>query len=351
MALPNGYKKIRYIQSSGTQYIDTGYKPNNNTRVVIDCNVLSSGGSVQAVFGGRTSADTTSGAMFAVFFTNTTTLRSDYNGAYTQAFSVPMDTRIVIDKNKETTSVNGASQSYANASFQSAGTLALFALNENGTIESGTRASMILFSCQVYDNGSLVRDFIPALRISDNAAGLYDLVNGVFYANAGSGSFTYDLAAGAVTGIGASLIEDTSYGINSGKTIVDGTAYDINKGKTLVGGTAYDIAFSLGIPVTITGGGSYSSAYVIINGVRYYSAGSDIVKVSPGDDIVFRVVSSTRYNGWVSIDGVTYGRQTGGSKSNFHWTVPDGCEAITINIAYSDSSTSTSYSRYTVTTK
>jgi hypothetical protein len=42
----------------------------------------------------------------------------------------------------------------------------------------------------LYDNNVLVRDFIPCYRKSDNEIGLYDVVNGVFYANAGSGTFT-----------------------------------------------------------------------------------------------------------------------------------------------------------------
>lgn len=37
----------------------------------------------------------------------------------------------------------------------------------------------------------LVREFIPALRVSDSKPGLYDTVNSVFYTNAGSGEFLY----------------------------------------------------------------------------------------------------------------------------------------------------------------
>ena len=32
--LPDGFTKLAYIQSSGTQYIDTGFKPNQSTRVI-----------------------------------------------------------------------------------------------------------------------------------------------------------------------------------------------------------------------------------------------------------------------------------------------------------------------------
>lgn len=34
--LPSGYKRLEYIKSSGTQHVDSGFKPNNNTRVVMD---------------------------------------------------------------------------------------------------------------------------------------------------------------------------------------------------------------------------------------------------------------------------------------------------------------------------
>ena len=36
---------------------------------------------------------------------------------------------------------------------------------------------------------SLVRDYVPAKRLSDNVIGLYDKVNDVFYTNAGTGEF------------------------------------------------------------------------------------------------------------------------------------------------------------------
>ena len=32
-SLPAGYVQIDYIQSTGSQYIDTGYKANGNTRI------------------------------------------------------------------------------------------------------------------------------------------------------------------------------------------------------------------------------------------------------------------------------------------------------------------------------
>lgn len=42
----------------------------------------------------------------------------------------------------------------------------------------------------IYQNNVLVRHFVPCYRKSDNEIGMYDIVNGVFYTNAGTGSFT-----------------------------------------------------------------------------------------------------------------------------------------------------------------
>lgn len=46
----------------------------------------------------------------------------------------------------------------------------------------------------MYDNGALVRDFIPVKK-SDGTVGLFDMVNQVFHGNIGTGTF----AAGGVT--------------------------------------------------------------------------------------------------------------------------------------------------------
>lgn len=58
-----------------------------------------------------------------------------------------------------------------------------------------------LYSCKVYNTSMvLIRDYIPAVRATDGVAGLYDKVNDVFYTNAGTGSFSYGytLASGYI---------------------------------------------------------------------------------------------------------------------------------------------------------
>ena len=53
-----------------------------------------------------------------------------------------------------------------------------------------------MYSFQIYDNGTLVRDLVPCIKDSDNTVGAYDLVNDVFY-TVPSGYTTDKLVAGS----------------------------------------------------------------------------------------------------------------------------------------------------------
>ena len=63
----------------------------------------------------------------------------------------------------------------------------IFARNNQGTTDRYSHIKLYL--CEIYDNGTLIRDFVPCYRKADNAIGLYDTVNDVFYTNAGTGTF------------------------------------------------------------------------------------------------------------------------------------------------------------------
>lgn len=172
---------VEYIQSSGTQYIDTGFIPNQDTRVVMDFQWLGSG--TQAMFGARTSAASNTYG----FLYNSGSFRSDYYTSYAQTWPGSSTARWQVDKNGRTTTFNGTSQSYSAATFVSPNSLYLFAVNELGNIQFPS--TMRLYSCKVYDNGTLVRDYNPCLDASGVAC-LYDKVNKEYVYNAGTGAFT-----------------------------------------------------------------------------------------------------------------------------------------------------------------
>lgn len=190
-SLPEGYLRLEYIESTGTQYIDTGFKHNQNTRVVMDAQFtnLSSTAGVQWLFDGRASDGSGCKGVFYDHRDNLNKVSCDYAAVSNRYRFADLNAsdRLHIDYNKNVVTINGHVKTYSAVSFQSNSSMALFALNNNGTVES--YGSSRIYSCKIYDNDFLVRNFIPCKNAQD-AVGLYDLVTETFYANQGTGAFT-----------------------------------------------------------------------------------------------------------------------------------------------------------------
>ena len=193
MSLPSGYKKLEYIESSGTQFIDTGIKAKNNTKVIVECNITY--GTAWVMILG--SYDT--GAYFS-WWANATKIYA-YYGSQNKSGNGATGKQIMI-ANGSKWSASANSFVFSDASFTAPSTMYLFSVHNGGS--SYAKASMKLYSCQIYDNGTLVRDFIPC-KNTGGAVGLWDDVNSVFYGNAGTGTFT----AGPVIAIAADESEIT----------------------------------------------------------------------------------------------------------------------------------------------
>lgn len=178
------YTRLEYIESSGTQYIDTGFKPNQDSRIVVDFH-KSPYSSIECLFGVRI-ANGNDG--FAVWATDSIVYPLFADNTYDKyPITINSLQRLSYDLNKNIFKVGGSSVTMDLTNFQSGHNLYLFNLNNNGTINTNY-VSGKLYSCQIYDNDILVRDYIPALR-SDGIAGLYDAVNDTFTASSGSGNF------------------------------------------------------------------------------------------------------------------------------------------------------------------
>lgn len=238
MSLPSGYTKLEYIESHGTEYFDTGFVPDGNSRVVVDFEVAT--GAFGLLFGARADASISA---FAILVDTTTsgsyTAYPQYgNVAFsTKPIAITVGEKLTYELNKGVATVGGTSVTFDNLTFSAGCNLTLFAINTNNVVDN-RRAIGKLYSAQVYDNGTLIRDFIPAMNAS-GTVGLWDDVNSVFYTNAGSGTFDYYLSKKHKT-----LINGTGYEIKSGRVLIDGTGYSIKKGRTLIDGTGYDIGFT-----------------------------------------------------------------------------------------------------------
>lgn len=178
------YEEVEYIESSGTQYIDSGYKPNYTTCIDTVFSITSS--AANFIFGTRTNATINA---YTYYVRSNGVNRSDYG---TQMLDMPQTTnvneKVHIIKDQNKTYYNGILSSTANEQrFSTAYTLLICALHD--AVTPAYFGYIRIYSCKIYDNNILVRDFIPVYRKSDHKPGLYDRVNNVFYVNSGTGEF------------------------------------------------------------------------------------------------------------------------------------------------------------------
>lgn len=186
--LPQGYTRVEYIESTGTQYIDTGVKPNQNTRIVMDAipmSVGSASGDCGMFFGSGYPVQQKGFEAYA--FGGMIT--GVYNGVQKDGSAVSAGQRVVIDFNKNVCKITAdgkvvLNHTFAAATFTSAVSLALFVLPR----QSRYYGRVQMHRCQIYDNGTLVRDYIPC-QTDTGVVGLYDMATATFYGNDGTGEF------------------------------------------------------------------------------------------------------------------------------------------------------------------
>lgn len=185
--LPEGYTELEYIESSGTQYIDTGFHPTQSTRIIMDVQMttLNPDGH-EWFFGARR---TGSAAAFGFFWNySAQKFGATYGNKQVDISSaVGKNERIIIDQNRNQLTFNGQSYTFPVATFQTPVNLPLLARNTNGTLAAYISAKV--WSAQLFDDGQLIRDYVPC-KNSSGEVGLYDLIDGEFYPNAGAGVFS-----------------------------------------------------------------------------------------------------------------------------------------------------------------
>lgn len=196
--------ELEYIQSTGTQYIDTKFKPNQDTRVVAKI-ILPVEGETNYAFGGRTEFKSNDFS-FGVSASGGCYMHN--YGTVCEYFSTAANTSesFVIDCNKTVGTIKNYTTTHSASTFTSPVSMALFGVNNNGTISYGKSTA---FFYQIYDNDTLVRDYIPVLDLNGIPC-LYDKVNDEFYYNAGTGSFLHPASSPTVKSITTSGSYDSA---------------------------------------------------------------------------------------------------------------------------------------------
>ncbi len=183
--LPEGYIENEYIETSsvypGGQYIDTGFVPDQNTRVVADFQIVSLQWQYITIFGERGN----NGSGFFLYAQDGL-FTAMYGSAYVGIGNTVANAtnRHICDFNKNVITFDDTVKTVAEQIFTGAGNLTLCCLNENGS--QSLYGNVRYFSCKIYSDEQIVRDFVPCTN-PDGVAGLYDLVGKTFYQNSGIG--------------------------------------------------------------------------------------------------------------------------------------------------------------------
>ena len=188
VTLPSGYTQVLYIESSGSSYIDTEFKPNNNTRIISDfqavgwaqsdvCMFTGVNSTPMFMFGKESSADWRTGIYYnSSNVVHTNNIQNDWSG------------RNILDWNKNTVTWRGITNTISNyPTFQCLHPAYIFATYDGASAKYLTKGR--LYSYKIYDNNILIRDYIPCIN-SSGVYGLYDLVNKKFISSASGTQFT-----------------------------------------------------------------------------------------------------------------------------------------------------------------
>lgn len=182
---PLEYTQVEYIESDGTQYVDTGYKPNNNTRVVLDFQITNNLNAINGLFGSRNATSATATLSFDFWGYNSTTFRTNFFGQDATINGLSSSEHYTVDKDKNVTAISDKTVTIKNTIGQCNLNLYLLCINVAATADYFAHAR--IYECKIYDDDILVRDFVPAKK--DGIIGLYDKVGKKMYGNSGVGDF------------------------------------------------------------------------------------------------------------------------------------------------------------------
>ena len=231
------FTPLRYIQGTGTQYIDTGIKMNSSVNIEADAEIRqfawqrdNAPTDLAGIFGNINCGDSGGNRAGLRFYTQRNYYWYYSNTGWPTVW--PSDDTFYgrnIYKNvgnvfyiNGTSTITGTTGSWSDATNNAL----LFSMGEN------PKAGMKLYGAKLYDNGTLVRDFIPARRNRDQAVGLYDNVSKTFFTNAGTGVFYESIPADEYQEV--EYIQSNGNGHNTGQHIdtgyfpTDGDVFRVN---------------------------------------------------------------------------------------------------------------------------
>ena len=234
--IPSIYKVLDYIQSTGTQYIDTGIVPTSTTRVVTEIEVSTTEQDI-VIFGCKNiyANLTNANHYHLTAYLNKWYFGKDNTQGNAGTYDNIVGTIYKIDfNNNQSIYINGTEIA------SSIGTVGNGNLIISARIGQNTKYGKFKYrSFIVYEGTSLVANFIPVYDTLTNKYGMWESVQGKFYGNDGTGDFKGSIVGYTV--VGSPTITD---GVVSGFTTSD--YLSINTAGKISSADTWEICFKFG---------------------------------------------------------------------------------------------------------
>ena len=186
--LPDGATHVEYLESTGSQFIDTGIR--GKVGITAEVDVMWTDSADKTLLGSRNGST----HRFFVVHNNRCHLGFGLDGEFqywTPAANTSYNTRYVVRSaildGSQTCTLDGLamknSYTLGGNSFDSGNDMYLFACNDNGSVCLGTSARV--YSAKIWEGDTLARWFVPCRDNNGNLA-MFDCVSGGFFYNGAS---------------------------------------------------------------------------------------------------------------------------------------------------------------------
>lgn len=185
-----------YLQSDGNQYIDTNILPTSTTEMEVSMR-SSTSSTTEISCGSRVAAYNSAFIIYSRYQEgNYWFALGNYTGnPYSVSGTPAQKHTLKLSATNTSCSVDGEIKTTSLPSFSGNNyKIYLYKFNNGGNPASGAGS---IYSAKIWQNGTLVRHFVPVPSgmtigtYTTPSAGMFDMVTQTFYANSGSGTFTW----------------------------------------------------------------------------------------------------------------------------------------------------------------
>lgn len=182
---------VEYIESDGNQYIDTGLIGTYNTKAEVKYTTNSVSG-YPAVLGAREASNSKAFCIWGRLSSGYIGANISSRGGVNSGVIPSVGTEYTVSLSNNQLVVNDNTTTFTVSDFTTPTTMLLFDINGGGT-QTSTGSNRPLngrvYYLKIWENGELIQHLRPCLQ--GNTPCMFDMVEGKYYMNAGTGTFGY----------------------------------------------------------------------------------------------------------------------------------------------------------------